>query len=748
MNKWQLKKTRTKWVDKNIVYKMEYWTTFDYSVLSNVMNYYKRGGKKGRKQSSYNDIIIMADTETSKAKKEPYIDAAENHVVCWSIAIRFLDHNIVTLWGFKPSEFIECVSRLIGSMNGEETYIYFHNLAYDYVFLRKFMFRVWGWPIEALNNRPHNPLFIEFKYKRKRIIFRDSLILAQRRLEKWAEDMDVEHKKAVGFWEYDKIRHQNTFKPTDEELKYIECDVLAGVECIDATLKLTNKNISSVALTATGIVRDEVRKIAESNRGHQKFLSCALDFDQYLKCLKVYHGGYTHANRYFIDVLITAIYENIRCYDFASSYPFCMLACKYPSGKFLKFEDCNHRFILENEENYAYMFKFSAVNIRLKDDLEPMPALQESKLINSINTKVDNGRVWEAAYISIYLTEQDLAVISEQYIWDNMDDIDCTEVEIATKAYLPRWFTDYIYALFIDKCKLRGVDPILYNIQKGKINSMYGLCCQKAIMADITENYITGEYTSGIPYLNDEETKEAYDLRLYAHNKKKYNKFCNKRSTVLNYQTGCWVTAYAFRHLHMLGACVHREYWKAGPKKGKLRMVPQWYYSDTDSAYSDKWDIEKIERYNQRCKDMLLKNGYGPVKHEGKEYWLGVAETEDLKDEYTEFKVMGSKRYAGRNVKTGKLKITVAGVPKKGACCLKDDINLFTKDLIFPGEETGKLGHYYIYRDDIYIDEFGNEVGDSIDLKPCEYRLDSTEKWDFIEEEEYYLPIFEEAYDE
>ena len=87
--------------------------------------------------------------------------------------------------------------------------------------------------------------------------------------------------------------------------------------------------------------------------------------------------------------------------------------------------------------------------------------------------------------------------------------------------------------------------------------------------------------------------------------------------------------------------------------------------------------------------------------------------------------------------------ITVAGVPKKtGVKELQGDLNKFTKDLIFRGEVTGKLAHYYLFND-IHFDEYGNEIGDSIDLIPCDYHLDAVNKWDFIEEEEFWLPINE-----
>ena len=87
------------------------------------------------------------------------------------------------------------------------------------------------------------------------MIIKDSLILAQKSLERWANDLDVEHKKAVGSWQYDKIRNQTTRLSKDEK-HYIENDTLAGVECIQKTMDSLGKRIYSIPYTATGIVRE------------------------------------------------------------------------------------------------------------------------------------------------------------------------------------------------------------------------------------------------------------------------------------------------------------------------------------------------------------------------------------------------------------------------------------------------------------------------------------------------------------
>ena len=69
-------------------------------------------------------------------------------------------------------------------------------------------------------------------------------MLAQKKLEKWADDLEVEHKKAVGKWDYSKFRNQEGNEFTPDELEYIEHDTLAGVECLQKTLDIYKKKIN------------------------------------------------------------------------------------------------------------------------------------------------------------------------------------------------------------------------------------------------------------------------------------------------------------------------------------------------------------------------------------------------------------------------------------------------------------------------------------------------------------------------
>lgn len=681
-----------------ISYTFEQWDDYDYTILSMIAA--KKTPGRGRKLL-YNDCFIMLDTETSK--KESGTVPGHNHVVAFTVSIRSCSHNICTLYGHTPKECIDCINEIIKAMHGTTTIIYVHNLSYDWTFLYKFMIERWGYPERQLNVKSLYPLIIEFK--EPHIILKDSYLLAQRSLERWAKDLNVEHKKAVGLWEYEKIRNQSDIF-TEEELHYLENDTLAGVESLDVMRESLNKHVYSMPYTATGINREILRTIGKKNRAHDNFLKMAPSWDQLIKLEKCFHGGYTHANRHYLDRTIKGI---IKCFDFASSYPFIMLTCLFPMNKFVSIRNCEISEILKSSDKYAFMFKLIMVKPHLKSDNISMPALQISKCVRSIDAVIDNGRILAAGYVEIYVTEIDAAIINSQYDYEKHL---CTEVEYSKKDYLPKWFRDYIYQCFVEKTALKGEDLVLYMLAKCKVNSLYGLTCQHPVRPEIKQDYHTGLYNE----------VEGQDLE------GQYNKYVKRFTSILPYQWGVWVTSYAMFNLFRLGSCCDK-----------------WIYSDTDSVYGMEWDDKKVNDYNNECKEALKKAGYGAVKHNGRDYWLGVAEHEGDKDTYTEFRTVGAKRYCGRNKADRKLHITVSGVPKAGAEALHDNINNFTSGMIFPASITGKKTHFYFHTDNIYTDINGNITGDSIDLQPCDYLLKSENDidWEHILYEDITIQNYE-----
>lgn len=681
---------------EHIDYTMCFWRDWNYNFLKKVNCTITR---RGRASHTVNECVIMADTETSKTaghESEVY----DNYVVAWTISIRAAGCNIATLYGTRPDEHIECISKIMDALRGDWTYVFYHNLSYDWVFLRKFYFEKFGYPDRQLNTKPHYPISIQFE---NGLILRDSLILAQRSLQRWAADLDVEHKKACGKWQYDKIRTQHeTF--TADELTYIEHDTLAGVECIDALRATLGKHISTMPYTATGIVRERFRKVAKKNRGREWFLRQCLDYEFVRLSERVYHGGYTHQNRFMKSDVINSLYtggDPVQCYDLASSYPFALISEKYPAGKFHPYHDCKPDVILKAAENYSFMFVIDLYDVRLKDSLFPMPLLQYSKAEMTVNEVMDNGRILAADFVRIPLCEVDLKLIAEQYTY-NEEYTECKNVIFSGKQYLPKWFTDFVYSLFHDKTMLKGGDPVLYSLSKSMLNSCYGMCCQHVMQNGISEDYDTGEYIT----VNHQDEEN-------------YQKYLDNINTFLPYQVGIWCTSYAMKNLFELSQC--------------LNDVHDWIYTDTDSCYGFNWNVEKIEAYNQKRIDLMHDRGYEGIEHNGRIYYLGIAE---LDKECTEFKGIHSKCYCYRDTK-GELHITVAGVPKSGVKCLGDDINNFTVGFTFPGTETGKLTHTHIFTDRIE-ERDGILYGDSVNLSPCDYVIGdiNTITWEMITSED------------
>lgn len=249
------------------------------------------------------------------------------------------------------------------------------------------------------------------------------------------------------------------------------------------------------------------------------------------------------------------------------------------------------------------------------------------------------------------------------------------------------------------------------------------MACQHPCKPDIVECYD-----------GSDELYHVKDMSVDAL-KEKYKQYGENKGNVLNYFIGCWTTSTAMRNLFRLGSCI--DYKNGG----------EWFYSDTDSIYCVGMNKEKLKAYNDDVKKKLTERGYGAVLHNGREYWLGIAEHDPKTDAYKEFKFMGAKRYVGRG-KDNRLHLTCAGIPKKkGLKCLMNDINEFYMGKIFSGTLTGKLTHTHFIVKDIYVDENGNETGDSIDLSPCDYKLSQADlyEWDpFSEDVE--IQVYDDEY--
>lgn len=657
-------------------------------------------GKRGKGKRYYYKNIVALDTETCTYNDVAFISDI-------SITIE----GLATYYCHAIPELFLFLDRLQNYFNDDDRkrmIIYVHNLSYDYVFLRNALFKHYGFPINSLAVKSHKYVTMDFGFYE----FRDSLILTQKSLDKLATDEKVEVQKAVGYWDYTKIRSPHSAR-TEKEKIYANADTIALCLALRSVMNNRNVNTGSCPLTSTGFIRNESRKrsriIREGKKWRNKFKELKLSYDDYTFLERVFHGGYTHANRFYINQVL----YNLKSFDFTSSYPSVMLYEKFPMEKFTRAEYTIEQ-IIDLSKDFAFFGDLLMENVILKKNV-PMPPMAKAKctVIDERKNKavVDNGRIVRADAVIIPFSDPDLDLYLKYYDYDYAD---VKNVRAAKKDYLPDWFAEYVHELFYNKCTLKDTDKINYSISKSYINAMYGMIAQK-ILREINE--------------------EDYDKCEWSHsiqNEEDFDKYYSNPSSFLPYQWAIWVTAYAQHNLFELGSC-----------------CKHWIYSDTDSCKGFGWNFEKVKKYNKKIEEKAIKRGYGIVNYNGMKYVIGQADDETNDYLITEFITLGCKRYCYRQTEKKKdgtiipdvLHLTVAGVPKDAVTELKNDIDNFGKGFIFHSVindmkdykgSNKRRPEYHINNDDNYITVLGETVkyGSYIILKPVDYILDQTVQFD------------------
>lgn len=631
--------------------------------------------QKPRRKEKYYSPIIALDTETSKYDSEILF------ITDWTLTIE----DFGCIYGNRAADLIDCLRSLVETIQtgtANRAIIYVHNYSYDYMFLRNHLFAAFGEPVGSLATKPHKYVTMRFE---NGLEFRDSYILTGRNLEKFAADMGTAIQKQVGSWDYKKFRTPGSVR-TPEEIKYVCADTIALVQGLREFFRQHKCNTATVELTQTGFVRKAGLQASRKDKEWRRtFRKSALDLEQYNQLEFAFHGGYTHANRYHIGEII----RNVTSYDFTSSYPARMLYDKFPMSKFIPYRGADINSVLEMSDTFAFCGNALFIGIEV-DRQCPMPPIAKHKCKILRDPIIDNGRVVSAEMLVVPFTDPDLEAIAKYYTWEYCE---LQSVMYAEKEYLPDWFCGLIMELFKNKTTLKGVDPVLYMLSKGMLNSMYGMSVQKIIRDDITEDFESMEWL--VDRTRNDPEKGAEKLK----------KFYDNRSKFLPYQWGVWVTAYAQRELFKLGEC-----------------CGLWIYSDTDSVKGCQFDMDALNKYNDSVREISRARGYGTIEYNGKTYTIGVAEFDG---NYSEFVTLGSKRYCYRE--NGELHITVAGVPKIGVAELQDDIKNFRKDMVF--KETHKQAATYIYVDwihQIMVNGETIEYGCAVRLDDVEYTLDQT----------------------
>ena len=543
------------------------------------------------------------------------------------------------------------------------------------------------------------PMKINFTYaKHIKIEIRDSLVLTQKSLDNWCKDENLPVMKCEKI-DYLKIRHPET-PLTDKEIQYCINDVVSMVYGIE---KYREKfgSLEEIPLTQTGIVRKKVcTTLWAEDRDwcmNQWDIMQNYTLDFFNKLCKLFQGGWTHANCDYVG----KTYDNIKAFDFASSYPAVMCTRKYPIRMFESCDVDEFDDLASQDIHTADYRWFAKVKVSTKN------GLVTSKLRNTywsfskcIETEgrpiVDNGRIKSCASLTTYLTDIDWDTFKKCY---EFDEVECLELYKSEAGYLSTSLIKLILEYFGYKTSLKGTgNESLYVESKQFINSIYGCFVTKIISDVIT-------FTEENDGWDKTECSELDFTKTMSSLK--------PDKVFGSFQLGCWVTAWA-RH---------------GLWDFITHFDDKIVYCDTDSIkglFTDE-DIDWINNYNDNLALLESKVAtdigiddklFTPLTSTGKIKRLGIMEREE---DAVHFKTLGAKRYVYQTldkelydkygIRLLDMHCTIAGLPKDAGTTKISKCEDFTNHTVWNTEESQKKIVCYNDNQPIaeWIDEFGNK---------------------------------------
>lgn len=537
--------------------------------------------------------------------------------------------------------------------------LYVHNLGYEFTYLIQLLTLRWG-DCKALYTKSRKPLTLEFA---NGIEFRDSLKLFQKSLAKATKG--CKHEKLKGDLDYSVYRTPDT-SLDDKEFAYCVNDVLGLYEAIERMKKEHGFNEATIPLTNTGLVKQEVNKNLNRDKGFAKIKDAlTLSKTQTFIAYKAMAGGDTHGARWKAGYT----YKNCNSYDFKSAHPSQQLLWKFPTGKPFDLpedtpeEDMNALI----DAGVGWVGKIAITGLSIKDEC-PDPCISRSKCINSeVIGEEDNGRVLDAeGTLLLYCDSNDWQRIREGY---NYSEMVAAESFAFRLAYLPESFRHTILEKFRIKETMKGSPE--YAFSKICVNTIYGATAQKQIR---------DEYTANIGDAIEFE-KLSWEKNLDDMTDDEVTKAQTKKNT-FPFLWGLWTAS-----------LTRLKLWRLLKIVGWDRVI----YWDTDSCKFEGEKVPAVDEYNEEIKRQCIARKCVVQKDNGKCVYIGVAEDEHPQADYgyQEFRFLHAKCYAARNC-DGVLESTIAGVGKnEGVAALKDDIENLNDFLII--EDAG--GQMLTYHD-------------------------------------------------
>lgn len=632
---------------------------------------------KKRSKITYCDQPMYLDIETSHT---------EDNMKCWIVSIQVLFDEHYHLFR-TPEELMEYFLEKIDQMKlspERKILVYIHNASYDLSYLLPYIQRYLPYKDDrkGLYQNEHKII----SYSQGCFEFRCTYLLSGVSLEKWSNDMNVEHKKQVGLYDYSKKIFQDT-ELDQNELTYDMYDVYAMQESFEKQLEIHNDTITSVPLTSTGYARRLLREECEKDPSYRfdYFLDNRIDVDAYIYSINSYAGGYTHTNRHLKSKVIykcrkegKKLFGGIGHRDFRSMYPSVIMCYPLPWGKpdlyydirehdaYRKIHGHNINIddILDLYPEYSTISCIKFYGMRLKNKEISMPFMQKSKIFErEEGTRLicDNGRLlsMDKGSFVTYIDNHTLKIIRSQY---NVKYKVIKVIRFRNKT-LPEPIARVIDKLFAAKSNYKIIHNEYrdkygefdkrtieagFELMKSKklLNSIYGCFAQNPLRDEIDLDFDfrneAGELEP-LQVITKSSTREQKEKLL--------NDYYDRRSSFLHYPIGVFTTAIARSLLHEFITLIGYE---------------NTLYCDTDSIFYIKSD--EIERKIEERNLEKQKKARFITNIKGDKIYYDVFEKEP---DLIAFKGLHSKCY-GFVTERNELKLTVAGVPERTLIGLSD----------------------------------------------------------------------------
>ena len=661
---------------------------FPFEIFMDAPTHHKRGKTLDRVE--YIDLVTTYDIETTTIlnTEDPYAFMYQ-----WQYCIE--DYVFMGKTWEQFQEFqdilssklnLNCYKTSDNALHGRMLVTYAHNFNFEWHFSQFFI----GKLVSSMFTDKYCPLII---YTRKGFTYRCSYRLSNKTLAAFTKGFP--HAKLSGDLDYSIIRTPvlNDIKNglTNTELAYCFNDVKGLAEAIRDRLEKDKYNIATIPLTSTGYVRKDCQNSMRKNPGNRRtFQRNKLDAHLYKLCRAAFRGGNTHANAAFNGKVIPQVHTR----DICSAYPSqILISDHFPIGPFIKIQDTSK--ILPNLETITKKYCL-LLTIRVFDlkytGICGVPYIARAKTFLRICDRdsiiEDNGRIIEAPFAELTLTDIDLKFVLRDYSFSR---IEITEAYYSHAGKLPMELRKVVLDYYKKKTYYKHADNPEDAYEgarsKEKLNSSYGMMVQR--IDHLEFDYSDGEYILKYMPLQD-----------------MLDKFYSSESSFLQYQHGIFVTALS----------------RALLQRGLDITGPDTVYCDTDSVkYVGDHEAE-FEELNKQLITEAKAAGAIAINKKGEEIPIGIFDPEPTADY---FKTLGAKKYICSYDGGKTIKATIAGVSKEmGAKYFtKHGFDAFTDETIIP--ISGKITARYNNEHPHYIECNGVKFlsGPNIALIPVAYTI-------------------------